>query len=118
MPVLAVSLRSVRVLKGGDLAANYAQPSMSDFAPERAPKYYRDTDIDILTQLSARSTRYYYREQPKSAELLQRIVATGRAFWLSITRERRCVGERSAKAGSNGARPASAALRRISSCRE
>ena len=35
-----------------------------------------------MTQLSARSTRYDYRELPKSVELLQRIVATGRAFWL------------------------------------
>ena len=55
-------------------------------SPERAPKYYRDADIDILTQLSARSSRYHYREQPKSAELLQRIVATGRAFWLDHQR--------------------------------
>ena len=31
MPVLAVSLRSVRVLKGGDFAANYTQPSVFDF---------------------------------------------------------------------------------------
>jgi len=85
-PLLAVSLRSVRVLKGGDFAANYAQPSPSDFVPERAPKYYRDTDIDILTRLSIRSSRYYYREQPQSVELLQRIVATGRAFWLDHKR--------------------------------
>ena len=81
-PLLAVSLRSVRVLKGGDPAANFAQPSIFDFAPERAPKYYRDTDIDIMTQLSVRSMRYSGREQPRSVELLQRIVATGRAFWL------------------------------------
>jgi superfamily II DNA or RNA helicase len=80
-PVLAVSLRSVRVLKGGDFATNYAQPSVSDFAPERAPKYYRDVDIDILTQLSARTDRYHYRPRLQSGELLQRIVATGRAFW-------------------------------------
>ena len=57
-PVLAVSLRSVRVLKGGDFATNYAQPNVHDFAPERAPKYYRDADIEILTQLAARSSRY------------------------------------------------------------
>ena len=80
-PVLAVSLRSVRVLKAGDFATNYAQPSVSDFTPERAPKYYRDVDIDILTQLAARSNRYHYRPRLQSGELLQRIVATGRAFW-------------------------------------
>lgn len=85
-PTLRVSLRSVRLLKAGDFAANYAQPSVHDFASERAPKYYRDADIDILTQLSRRSSRYLYREQPQLAELLQRIVATGRAFWLDHKR--------------------------------
>ncbi|MBR1278183.1 DEAD/DEAH box helicase [Bradyrhizobium sp. AUGA SZCCT0283] len=85
-PVLAISLRSLRVLKGGDFATNYAQPSVHDFVAERAPKYYRDADIDILTQLSRRSSRYSYREQPQSVELLQRIVATGRAFWLDHKR--------------------------------
>jgi superfamily II DNA or RNA helicase len=84
-PILAVSLRSVRLLKGGDFAANYAQPSVHDFVAERAPKYYRDSDIDILTQLSRRS-RYAYRSEPQPAELLQRIVATGRAFWLDHKR--------------------------------
>ena len=86
MPVLAVSLRSVRILKGGQLAGNYTQPSLFDFVPERAPKYYRDADIEILTQLSTQLRRYHYREQPKPAELLQRIVATGRAFWLDHQR--------------------------------
>ena len=81
-PVLQVSLRSVRVQKAGDLAGNFAQPSIFDFAPERAPKYYRDTDIDIVTQLSASSKRYEDRDRPKPVELLQRIVETGRAFWL------------------------------------
>ena len=86
MPVLAVSLRSVRVLKGGQLADNYTQPNLFDFAPERAAKYYRDADIDIVTQLSNQLRRNHYREQPKPAELLQRIVATGRAFWLDHKR--------------------------------
>ena len=85
-PVLAVSLRSVRLLKGGDFAANYAQPNVHDFAAERVPKYYRDSDVDILTQLSRRSDRYAYRTRPQTAELLQRIVATGRAFWLDHRR--------------------------------
>lgn len=81
VPVLAVSLRSVRVLKGGALAANYAQPSIRDFSTARAPKYYLNVDIEIMTQLSALA-RGDYHEQPKPAELLQRIVATGRAFWM------------------------------------
>lgn len=36
MPLLAVSLRSVRVLKGGGFAGNYTQPGVSEFMPERA----------------------------------------------------------------------------------
>lgn len=86
MPLLAVSLLSVRVLKGGDFAGNYTQPSVEDFTPERAPKYYRASDIDILTQLSGRSRGYGYRQAPQTAELLQRIIETGRAFWLDHKR--------------------------------
>jgi superfamily II DNA or RNA helicase len=88
MPVLTVSLISVRVLKGGDFGGNYSQPSLGDFSPERAPKYYRDIDIEILTQLSNRPREYdYYPGQRlQSAELLQQIIATGRAFWLDHKR--------------------------------
>jgi hypothetical protein len=88
MPVLTVSLISARVLKGGDFGGNYSQPSLGDFSPERAPKYYRDIDIEILTQLSNRPKEYgYYPGQRlQSAELLQQIIATGRAFWLDHKR--------------------------------
>ena len=86
-PVLAVSLLSVRVLKGGEFGGNYAQPNASDFAPERAPKYYRDTDIEIVSQLSAASRGAYYSARPLSGELLQRIVTTGRAYWLDHKRQ-------------------------------
>jgi superfamily II DNA or RNA helicase len=84
--LLAVSLLSVRVLKNGNLADNHTQPVVSDFVPERAAKYYRDSDIDILTQLSGRVRRYDFGERAVSAELLQRIIATGRAFWLDHKR--------------------------------
>jgi superfamily II DNA or RNA helicase len=84
--LLAVSLLSVRVLKNGNLADNHTQPVVSDFVPERAAKYYRDSDIGILTQLSGLVRRYDYRERAVSAELLQRIIATGRAFWLDHKR--------------------------------
>ena len=49
-PPLAVSLISVKVLKSGDFGDHYTQPNASDFSPERAPKYYRDTDIEIVSQ--------------------------------------------------------------------
>jgi superfamily II DNA or RNA helicase len=87
MPFLTVSLLSVRVLKSGEFGGNYAQPSISDFAPERAPKYYRDIDVDILVQLSSGSKGYYYSgHRAQSAELVQRMIATGRAFWLDHER--------------------------------
>ena len=79
-----VSLISARVNKGGDFGRNYSQPSLGDFSPERAPKYYRDVDIGILIKLSNRPREYghYPGQQLHSAELLQQIIATGRAFWL------------------------------------
>lgn len=85
MPRLELSLRSARVLKGGGLAGNYTSPSLFEFKPERAPKYFRDVDIDIMTQVAA-GVRSYYEQGPYSEELLKRIVATGRAFWLDHER--------------------------------
>lgn len=85
MPHLAVSLRSVRLRKGGDYADNYGSPSPYEFKPERAPKYFRDVDVDIVTEVHSR-VRNYYAQGPYSEELLRRIVATGRAFWLDHKR--------------------------------
>ncbi|TPQ40123.1 helicase [Bradyrhizobium guangdongense] len=79
MPSVAVSLRSVRVNKGG-YADNYATPSLYDFKPDRPPKYFDETDVDLLTQITSR-IRAYYSQGPYPEELLKRIVATGRAFW-------------------------------------
>jgi len=85
-PLLAVSLLSVRVMKGGNLGDGYTQPSVADFLPARAAKYYRASDIDILKQLSGLARSYGYSHAPQTAELLQRIVATGRAYWLDHQR--------------------------------
>ncbi|HEV7880010.1 MAG TPA: SWIM zinc finger family protein, partial [Bradyrhizobium sp.] len=83
MPDLAVSLVSVRVLKGGEFGAQVSQPNLGEFSPERAAKYYRDVDIEILTKLTSRRRAYgyYASERLQSAELLQQIIATGRSFW-------------------------------------
>jgi superfamily II DNA or RNA helicase len=106
VPVLAVSLRSVRMLKGGVLAGNFAQPSIRDFSSARAPKYYLNADVEIMTQLSALARGNYYREPLQPAELLQRIVATGRAFWISHDRPPLRWGDK--RAGQIEWRPASA----------
>jgi superfamily II DNA or RNA helicase len=83
MPNLAVSLVSARVLKGGEFGAQVSQPNIGEFSPERAAKYYRDVDIEILTKLTSRRRAYGYHanERLQSAELLQQIIATGRSFW-------------------------------------
>lgn len=85
MPYLAVSLRSVRLRKGGDYADNYSSPSPYEFKPERAPKYFRDVDVEIVTEVNSR-VRNYYAQGAHPEELLHRIVATGRAFWLDHKR--------------------------------
>lgn len=85
MPYLAVSLRSVRLRKGGDYADNYSSPSPYEFKPERAPKYFRDVDVDIVAEVHSRVSNYY-AQVPYSEELLRRIVATGRAYWLDHKR--------------------------------
>ncbi|MDN3279380.1 SWIM zinc finger family protein [Frankia sp. RB7] len=85
MPYLAITLRSVRLRKGGDFADNYTSPSLYEFKPERAPKYFRDVDVDIVTEVNGR-IRNSYIQGPYPEELLHRIVATGRAFWLDHKR--------------------------------
>jgi superfamily II DNA or RNA helicase len=110
LPRAGVSLLSVRVQKGGGFGALVSQPSVSDFAAERAPKYYRDCDIDILVQLT-RQDGYSYNYRAQSAELLKRMVATGRTFWLDHKRAPLKWGEKREghvewrQAGKNGVAP-------------
>lgn len=85
MPRLNLSLRSVRALKGGGFAESYTSPILHEFKAVRAPKYFRDVDIDIVTQAAA-GTRDYVEQGPYAEELLKRMVATGRAFWLDHKR--------------------------------
>ena len=113
MPLLGVSLISVRLLKSGEFGGSYTQPSLSGFAPERAPKYYRDIDIDILVQLSKQPLGYAYSYGPRaqSAELVKRMIATGRAYWLDHKRSPLRWGEKREgriewhQAGKNGVAP-------------
>ena len=88
MPMLVVSLLSVRVQKGGEFGGSLTHPSVSDFMPERAAKYYRAIDIDILTQLSGRFRSYDYRQTPQRAELLDKSSRRAARFG-SITSDRR-----------------------------
>lgn len=47
MPRLNLSLRSVRVLKGGGFADSYTSPILYEFKAVRAPKYFHDVDIEL-----------------------------------------------------------------------
>jgi superfamily II DNA or RNA helicase len=80
-PRANVSLVSAHVGKSGAFGGSVSYPSFDNFEVARAAKYYRDSDIEILLQLSS-GHGYSSRPRAYSAELLQRIVATGRAFWI------------------------------------
>lgn len=82
MPQVVVSTLSVRVLKDGSLSGNTTRSNFSNFNPESAPKYYRDNDVAIASQL-ARLANGYGEMIVRRAGLLREIVATGRAYWTS-----------------------------------
>jgi len=86
MPHLAVTPLSVRLLKTGKFADQESRPSLSGFDPDRAPKFFRDVDIAIARQL-ARAYGHNGEFAVRSLELVQQIVATGRAYWLKRTGE-------------------------------
>ena len=89
MPRPALSLLSVRLLKGGGLSNSVSSPNLSGFDPDRAAKYYRDIDIEIIGALGRERTGYtvYYGAQPiRSMDILRRMIETGRAYWLDHKR--------------------------------
>lgn len=96
MAELAVSLVSVRQLKAGGFSSSATKTRPSAFnANAEPPKYYRDADIDIVTGLSR---RYIYSslqdaDPVRSIDLLQRMVATGRAYWCDYERSPLAWGE-------------------------
>ncbi|MGY4478697.1 DEAD/DEAH box helicase [Bradyrhizobium sp. USDA 3364] len=82
VPCMDVSLASVKVLKTGEFGSKVSQPSFDNFSVDRAPKYYLGSDIDILAKLSSEfRAGYMTGRHAYSADVLKRIVATGRAFW-------------------------------------
>jgi superfamily II DNA or RNA helicase len=86
LPRLGVSLVSVRLLKDGTIGNQVSRPSLSGFSADRAPNYYRDSDIEILLQLYHQFGGYPGGHRVRSGDLLKEIIATGRAFWLDYKR--------------------------------
>ena len=81
MPRLGVSLRSIRLLKTGEFSGQETRPTLSGFDADRAPKFYRDADIDIAKRL-ALTYGYDGEFDVRAIDLVQRIVASGRAYWV------------------------------------
>ena len=85
MPGAAVTLHSARLLKEGGLAESLSRVALSNFLSEQAaPKFYRDSDLDIITLLRRESGGYLFSDgmPVPSAALIEKIVATGRAYWI------------------------------------
>ena len=87
-PQLGLTILSVRLLKNGGFSNSVARLNLSAFQAHRAPKFYRDIDIDILRRLSREAAAGYDGSlSVATSELAERIVETGRAFWLDHTKE-------------------------------
>ena len=85
MPRAAVTMHSVRLLKDGGLAESLSRAELSNVSAERAPKFYRDSDLAIIALLRQGSGGYLFSDgmPVPSAALIEKIVATGRAYWIT-----------------------------------
>jgi len=86
MPRIAVALHSIRLLKNGSMEGVRSRATLSNFLPDRAPKFYRDSDLEILALLQREPQGYFYHDAVpvRSSALIEMIVATGRAYWTTI----------------------------------
>ncbi|SHH12715.1 DEAD/DEAH box helicase [Bradyrhizobium erythrophlei] len=82
MPHLAVSLLSVKLRKDGTLS-DHVSRSNPGTNMDRAPAFYRDADLEIVSGLSRIYQPYGHDDLYLigSAGLLRQIVDTGRAYW-------------------------------------
>jgi superfamily II DNA or RNA helicase len=84
MPYLSLTLLSVRLLKSGVLSDVDSTVNLQNFHPDRAPKFYRDADIEIILALIRQRAGFesYAGPTVRATEVVQQMVATGRAYWL------------------------------------
>ncbi len=79
-PHLAVDIVSARVLKTGAFSDSTNRPTLSNFYDGNWPRYFRPSDIEIARTLqTSRNSSLSYTVN--SFQVLQSIVATGRAYW-------------------------------------
>ena len=87
MPHLALSVMSTRLRKDGGFANQVSRPNLSSVNLENPPAYYRAADVDIVRGLAREYRSYAGRDVVylvRDAELLRRIVDTGRAYWRDL----------------------------------
>lgn len=86
---LRLEIRSGRVLRDGTMSATSSAYSLDNWHSRSEAKFLRDTDRKILQVLTSipRSAMYgndYALATERGAEVLEQILATGRARWLTI----------------------------------
>lgn len=83
-PYAIASMLSVRLLKDGSFAEQVHQVTNVHVNAQQAPAFYRDIDIEICRELVRYGNVVLGRGAAfmvGSAELMKRIVQTGRAYW-------------------------------------
>jgi superfamily II DNA or RNA helicase len=86
VPFPVVLLWSVRLRKDDSFSDQFSRVENITVSPERAPAFYRDSDIDILARLGGQvylDDAWAFRIG--SAALMKRIAETGRAYWRDHT---------------------------------
>jgi superfamily II DNA or RNA helicase len=86
MPHPTVAVRSVRLLKDDTFAKDVSRHQGLGFDRDRAPKFYRESDLDILSRLQKERAGSWHADvyAVQSSDLIERAVATGRAFWKAL----------------------------------
>jgi superfamily II DNA or RNA helicase len=91
-PHLAVDVLAARVLKTGEFSDSNTRPVLSSYYSGNWPRYFRFSDIQICQTLqAARNGSLSYNIN--SFQILQAIVATGRAYWRTQENEPLKMGE-------------------------
>ncbi|QPC89097.1 helicase (plasmid) [Mesorhizobium sp. NBSH29] len=89
MPRLRLSIRSGRVLKDGTMSTTSSAYSLDNWISRSGAKFLRVADGKILQTItsiprSAMQDRDYALATERGAEILDEILATGRARWMTI----------------------------------
>ncbi|WP_050808289.1 DEAD/DEAH box helicase [Asticcacaulis biprosthecium] len=99
---LGIEVVSVRRDKNGAYKGKTGRQNLNQFDPLRAPAFYRDSDLKICSLLS-RTSGYSYGSPAQHVhpsvqrEIMERVMATGRAYWQSPNKPLSWSGPRQGK---------------------